>query len=88
MNDRQAAQELLAVARELAGAWPSSVRAGGLRQAMGLKKDVPLEEQSSPSAVVKFFDGADKKGRGMVMFAVNSNKDVAFWKKVGQMIKE
>ena len=63
-------------------AWPSKVDKGDLRKAMGLKADESLEDQSSASAVAKFFKGADKKGRGMVMFAVNSNKDSAFWKKV------
>ena len=66
----------------MTAAWPSKVKEGGLRSAMGLSTDKPLEEQTSPSAVIKFFEGADKKGRGMVMFAVNSNKDSAFWKKV------
>lgn len=79
--------ELAEISKCLTGAWPSKVEKGGLRAALGLDEDKPLEEQTSPSAVAKFFKGADKEGRGMVMFAVNSNQDQAFWKKVGDMIK-
>lgn len=83
------ASELLQLARELiADDWPSKVEEGGLRGKMGLKKDEPLEEQTSPSAVAKFFKSTDKEGRGMVMFAVNSNQDSDFWKKVGDMIEK
>jgi len=86
MNRRMVAREMTRIARLLEGAWPSKVKSGGLREAMGLDPSIPLEEQSSPSAVAKFFEGADASGRGMVMFAVNSNQDVAFWKKVASMI--
>lgn len=68
--------------RNMTAAWPSKVKEGGLRAAMGLSTDKSLEDQSSPSAVISFFKKADEKGRGMVMFAVNSNKDSTFWKKV------
>lgn len=75
--------EMLVGSRSTAAAWPGKVEKGGLRKKMGLKTDKSLEEQSSPSDVVKFFNGTDAEGRGMVMFAVNSNKGSAFWKKVG-----
>ena len=61
--------------------WPSKVKEGGLRKAMGLKTDQPLAQQASPGDVIKFFKSADAEGRGMVMFAVNSNKG-PFWKQV------
>lgn len=83
------AQELVNISRYLVeademkeAAWPTKVNEGGLRGALGLKKDEPLEDQTSASAVISFFKKADKKGRGMVTFAMNTNKDSAFWKKV------
>ena len=69
-------------------AWPANVKEGGLRKAMGLKTDKPLEEQASPSDVIKFFQSADASGRGMVTFAMNSNKQSSFWKKVAQGISK
>jgi hypothetical protein len=46
------------------------------------QKSAAWPSKVKEGAVIKFFESADKKGRGMVMFAVNSNKDSAFWKKV------
>lgn len=86
MSNEKIARELIEVARELMAAWPSKVKQGGLRKAMGLSADKPLEEQTSPQGVAAFFKKADEKGRGMVMFAVNSNKTSAFWKKVSDAI--
>ena len=74
--------ELLVTEEMKQAAWPTKVKEGGLRGAMGLKTDEPLQDQTSASAVVAFFKKADKKGRGMVTFAMNTNKDSAFWKKV------
>lgn len=68
--------------------WPEDVEKGGLRKLMGLDADKSLEDQTSPTAVAEFFQKADKGGRGKVMFAVNSNKDSEFWKKVGDMVHE
>jgi len=88
-GDREAlARRCIRLAEMLVGdprtaAWPSKVEKGGLRKKMGLKADEPLEDQASASDVVKFFNGTDAEGRGMVMFAVNSNKGSSFWKKVG-----
>ena len=81
------ARQLVKLAKELVGAgWPKSVEQGKLRDALGLDDSKPLEDQTSPSKVVKFFEGGDKSDRGMVMFAMNSNQDSAFWKKVKTMI--
>lgn len=93
MNRYKVARELVHLAKMLikadkTAAWPTKVEKGGLRKAMGLDEDKPLEDQTSPSAVIKFFEGADKEGRGMVMFAVNSNQDSSFWKKVGAGLKK
>lgn len=68
--------------------WPEDVGEGDLRDRMDLKTSEPLEDQTTPEEVAKFFDNTDKKGRGMVMFAVNSNQDNEFWKKVHDLIKE
>jgi len=88
MNRKRVARELLTLAKELIGAgWPSSVQHGKLRDALGLSEDKPLEDQTSAAAVAKFFKKADKAGRGMVMFAINSNKDSKFWKAVHNAIK-
>ena len=82
------AKELVAVAKLLTAAWPKKVKEGGLRSKMGLSEDKPLEDQASASDVVKFFNSTDDDGRGKVMFAVNSNKDKAFWKQVGSALKK
>jgi hypothetical protein len=89
MKRNEAVRELVRAAREIVGdEWPSKVEKGGLRGAMGLNEDEPLEDQASPGDVANFFEGADEEGRGMVMFAVNSNRDVPFWQKVGDMIED
>lgn len=67
--------------------WPEDVQEGGLRNRMGLDPKKPLEDQTSPEKVAEFFDKTDKDGRGKVMYAVNSNQDNDFWKKVGSLIK-
>ena len=87
MDRRMIARELVLIAQDLvAQGWPSKVEKGALREGMGLDPNIPLEDQASPSDVASFFKKADKSGRGMVMFAVNSNQDSKFWKKVGDMI--
>lgn len=72
--------------------WPKKIKKGGLREKMGLATDEPLEDQVKPEKVAAFFKKAVNKGdkdvRGKVMFAVNSNQDKPFWKKVGSLIKE
>jgi len=86
MNSRRIARKLIEIAKECLADWPSNVKEGGLRKEMGLDIEKPLSDQVSPSKVVDFFKKADKHQRGMVMFAVNSNQDDPFWKKVGDMI--
>lgn len=67
--------------------WPEDVKEGGLRERMGLDPDKPLEDQTTPEKVAAFFDKTDKDGRGKVMYAVNSNQDNDFWKKVGDLVE-
>lgn len=88
MNDVKVAKKLLRTARELLADWPSNVDEGGLREAMGLDPNQPLEDQASPSDVIDFFNNTDESGRGMVMFAVNSNQDSDFWQSVKEGIGE
>jgi len=89
MNRQRVASELVRLAKELLGAqWPKSVEHGKLRDALGLDADKPLEDQTSAAAVAKFFKKADKQGRGMVMFAINSNKGSKFWKAVHNAISK
>lgn len=68
--------------------WPKEVEEGDLRKRMELSQEKPLEDQTSPSEVAEFFNNTDAKGRGMVMFAVNSNKNNEFWKSVHNIIKK
>ncbi len=90
VSRKAVARRLVRLARMLAAedGWPKKVEKGGLREKMGLKEDQPLEEQTSPSAVAKFFQETDEEGRGMVTFAMNSNQDSSFWKKVADMIEK
>jgi len=88
MDNVRIARRLVNLAKELiADGWPSKVEKGGLREKMGLKEDQPLQDQTSASAVAKFFKSTDAEGRGMVMFAINSNQDSKFWKQVHNAIK-
>ena len=79
--------EIIIEAKNDDDGWPEKIEKGGLRKRMGLKKDEPLEDQTTPEKVAEFFKDADKDGRGKVMFAVNSNQDVPFWKKVAELIE-
>lgn len=87
-SDDRAVKELVKIAKSLVADWPDKVEKGGLRKEMGLDENESLEDQTSPSAVASFFNSADKEGKGMVMFAINSNKDNSFWQKVHSMIKK
>jgi hypothetical protein len=68
--------------------WPEDVGEGDLRERMGLSTEKSLEDQTSPTEVAQFFENTDEEGRGMVMFAVNSNQDNEFWSKVHDLIKK
>lgn len=68
--------------------WPEEVEEGDLRDRMELKTTEPLEDQTTPENVAEFFENTDEEGRGMVMFAVNSNQDNEFWQEVHNKIKE
>lgn len=76
----------IAIVEEDENGWPEDVGEGDLRERMDLNKDQSLEDQTTPENVAEFFDNTDAEGRGMVMFAVNSNKDNDFWKKVGDLV--
>ncbi|MBD3406198.1 MAG: hypothetical protein GF411_08820 [Candidatus Lokiarchaeota archaeon] len=71
------------------GDWPDKVEKGDLRERMDLSTQKSLEDQTTPHDVAKFFDNTNEEGRGMVMFAVNSNKDDnEFWASVYDLIKD
>lgn len=68
--------------------WPEDVEKGGLRKRLDLDPNKPLEDQTTPEKVAKYFEQAGEDGRGKVMYAVNSNQDNEFWKKVGELISD
>lgn len=86
MNRLDCAESLIRLAKTLLSRWPNKVEKGGLRDAMGLDPEKPLQEQASVNDVVRFFEDGDKSERGMVMFAVNSNQDNDFWQDVYEKI--